>query len=106
MGHIVEFSKKWEAIQWAIDKLRTEQEALEQQFMDDEGITKVGQTAVDLERGVRLLVTDRRLNVGMGRRNWSAMTFTIHLNGNPINKRGVIDTSTHTAIFHEHTALP
>jgi hypothetical protein len=106
MGHIVEFSKKWEEIQREIEQLRSNQEQLEQDFMDDEGITKVGEVAVDLDHDVRLLVTDRRLNLSTARRNWSAATFHIHLNGNPISKRGKVDTSTRTAIFHEHTALP
>jgi len=65
------------------------------------GVPEVGSVVWDLLTGVRLKVTDRRMEKTPDSQNWSTYKFTAWLNGNPITKAGKIDSSTRTSIRHE-----
>ena len=64
-------------------------------------VPDIGSVVLDVDSGVRIKVTDRRMDPIPDTQNWSTYKFVAWLGGNPITKSGKMDPSTHTAIRHE-----
>jgi hypothetical protein len=62
-------------------------------------VPEVGTVYHDIQTGVTIKILDRSMDLRPNSTNWSMNTFGVMLNGNPVDKRGKLDTSTRTGIY-------
>lgn len=63
-------------------------------------VPKVGTVYHDIQAGVTIKISDRDMDIRPNATNWSMNKFSVMLNGNPVDKRGKLDTSTRTGIHY------
>lgn len=99
-----QFCLHWAAMVREEEMILARRAMLEDEFMDANGIPKIGEVVKDDVYNTSVLVEDRRLNVRQVHKNRETHTYSVTLNGKTM-KRGKPCTSERTGVVKKFTVV-